>query len=209
MRQLPPRMAVIVGVLCLGASVALGAVIRVAGNGPTVVDAAWRSFSDGTRSSTLDAVSLFLNDAGSQLVLGVVVPVAIAIAFIVRRRGWSAAAVLLGGVLSAPLVDALKSQLLRPRPGGGLIGVSRTAYPSGHVANLTTMVVILALLLALRWVWVVGVALVVAMAVSRTYLGVHWLTDDIGGILLGAGLAMVIWGALASRSGGELRRGRS
>ena len=203
---LSPLVAVIAGVLCLAASAASGALIRGAGNEATPVDLGWQSFSDGTRSPALDALSLFLNAAGSQFVLGVVAPVVLAIAFAAARRGWSATAVLLGGALSAPLGDAMKSQVLRPRAEGGLIGVSRTAYPSGHVANLTTMVVIVALLLAIRWVWVVGTVLVLAMAFSRTYLGVHWLTDDVGGVLLGAGLALVIWGALASRIRSEVRR---
>lgn len=191
--------ALVGGALSLAACAAIGIGIRAAGNGPLAADVAWRSFSGTLRSPALDAASFVLNDAGSQLIVGVVLPVLIAVAFIAVRRGWSATAVLLGGVLSAPLVDALKSQLLRPRPEGGLVGVSRTAYPSGHVANLTTIVVIVALLLAIRWVWIAGAGLVLAMAFSRTYLDVHWLTDDLGGILLGAGLGFVIWGALASR----------
>lgn len=191
--------------LSLAACAAIGIGIRAAGNGPTAADDAWALFSGTLRSPALDSASLFLNDAGAQLILGVVLPVLIAVAFIAIRRGWSATAVLLGGVLSAPLVDALKSQLLRPRPEGGLIGVSRSAYPSGHVANLTTIVVIVALLLAIRWVWLVGSALVLAMAFSRTYLSVHWLTDDVGGILLGAGLGLVVWGALARRIDSEIQ----
>ena len=66
-------------------------------------------------------------------------------------------------------------------------------------ANLAAVVVVLALVLGWRWFAVLSVVLVTAMALSRTYLNVHWITDDIGGLLLGAGLALLVWGLLAGR----------
>jgi membrane-associated phospholipid phosphatase len=38
-----------------------------------------------------------------------------------------------------------------------------------------------------------------AMALSRTYLGAHWLSDTIGGLILGAGVAVIVWAPLAYR----------
>jgi undecaprenyl-diphosphatase len=37
------------------------------------------------------------------------------------------------------------------------------------------------------------------MAVSRTYLGAHWLSDTVGGLLIGAGVAVIVWAPLAYR----------
>jgi undecaprenyl-diphosphatase len=83
------------------------------------------------------------------------------------------------------------------------------SFPSGHVANAATMAVALALILALQrdrwWFWMLGAGYVVAMALSRTYLGVHWLTDTIGGALLGAGVAVVLWVPVARRLAQEPR----
>ena len=47
-----------------------------------------------------------------------------------------------------------------------------------------------------RWRWEVQAAVFAGlMALSRTYLGVHWLSDVLGGTLLGVTLA-VGWPAL-------------
>ncbi len=191
--------AIVAGLSAIVLSIGGGAVISMLGNRPLPIDVAWFDFSNRTRSQLILQVSLFLNDAGAQVMVGVLVPVVVAILFGIRGRGWAAVAVLLCGISSAPLVTAIKSVLERPRPDHHLISVSLSAYPSGHVANLTAVVVVLALILGWRWFGVLAVVLVAAMALSRTYLNVHWITDDIGGLLLGAGLALVVWGALAAR----------
>ncbi len=58
------------------------------------------------------------------------------------------------------------------------------SFPSGHVART-------AFLLRIShgiptWVAVAGVALMIA---TRLYLGEHWLSDTVGGLLLGLGVA--------------------
>lgn len=191
--------ALVAGVLAIVIAIGGGGIILALGNGPLAIDTAWFDFSNRTLTPPILAVSLFLNDAGAQVIVGVLVPVFAAILFAIRGRGWSAVAVLLCGIASAPLVAVIKSMLERPRPDDQLIRVSLSAYPSGHVANLVAVVVVLALILGWRWFGAVAVVISVMMALSRTYLNVHWITDDIGGLLLGAGLALVAWGALAGR----------
>ena len=193
------RVALAGGTLAVLLSIAGGGVIALLGNGPLTVDVAWFTFSNRTLSQPILQVSRFLNEAGAQVVVGVVVPVVAATLFGLRGRGWAAVAVLLCGIASAPLVNAMKSVLERPRPDDQLIPVSLSAYPSGHVANLVAVLVVLALILGWRWFSVLAVVLSVAMALSRTYLNVHWITDTIGGLLLGSGLALVVWGVLADR----------
>ena len=96
-------------------------------------------------------------------------------------------------------MQLLKALFDRPRPEEILIVSDFGSFPSGHVTNAATIVVSLAILIGRTWVWYVGVVYVVLMALSRTYLGAHWVTDTIGGALLGAGVAVIVWAPLAVR----------
>ncbi len=118
----------------------------------------------------------------------------------VRRRWLQLAAFLLAVVSSELLIGVLKDLYARPRPPGALIGTTASSFPSGHaVAGSVTAVGIVIVLLPpgpRRWTCELVAALFAGlMALSRTYLNAHWLSDVVGGALLGATLALG-WPAL-------------
>ena len=42
------------------------------------------------------------------------------------------------------------------------------------------------------WTALLGILWIIAMALSRTLLSVHWATDTLGGALVGAGVVLVL-----------------
>ncbi len=134
--------------------------------------------------------------------------VAVIVLLAIRRRWLQLTAFVLALATSEPLIGILKELFERPRPLGGLYATDSFSFPSGHaIAGAVTAVGIVIVLLPpgpRRWRWEVQAAVFAGlMALSRTYLGVHWLSDVIGGTLLGVTLA-VGWPALLQ----ELRERR-
>jgi undecaprenyl-diphosphatase len=110
---------------------------------------------------------------------------------------------------SVGLVQLLKSLVDRARPEEMLVVSDHGSFPSGHAANAATMAVALGIIFPRVWVWAAGAIWVALMMFSRTYLGVHWLTDTIGGALLGAGVVLILWAPFAAKISGEPVRKKS
>ncbi len=109
-------------------------------------------------------------------------------------RGYYAAAahIIAATLLTAGLVWALKYTFDIPRPDAVFSPPSSGAFPSGHSAGITVFVTLIAGFIAgeshqrKRWQTYIFLSLpLLPVAISRLYLGVHWFTDIIGGILLG------------------------
>jgi len=159
------------------------------------VDDAWLRLMVSSRSAPVTAIARFLNLLG---LVYVTLPVRIAIAgfLALRRRWWHLAAFASAVVLSEILIGTLKGSYDRTRPPGSLVATSGASFPSGHsiAASVTVVAAVIALVPPgrARVAWGAAAAgFSVLMALSRAYLGAHWLSDAIAGFLLGTSCALL------------------
>ena len=180
----------------MGAACALGAIILVRPT-PFAVDTWWNSLLVANSSAFLDGFSRVLNFLGGTWFGVLVVPIGCAIALILVRRPWSAAFFLTAEAASAGAVQVLKHVFGRARPEDIIVISDYGSFPSGHVANAATLAAAAVILFPRLWVLLVGIAWVLLMALSRTALHAHWLSDTLGGALVGVGVVLVLAGLFA------------
>ena len=170
------------------------------------VDGEWMDELLELRGSFGEAVSRVFDFLGGGWFAFWLVPIVVAVAFLLVRRPWAAGIFVVVSAASAGLVQALKALFGRHRPDDILLDLTSAAFPSGHAANAATVATLLAVLVPRWWVAVAGAVYVVLMALSRTYLGAHWLSDTVGGAVLGASVALAAWAMFAPRLRREHRR---
>ncbi|HSC91244.1 MAG TPA: phosphatase PAP2 family protein [Gaiellaceae bacterium] len=136
---------------------------------------------------------------------------AVAALLLYRGRRIAEAALLVVVLGCTELVNVvLKLVFHRPRPEVGFVHLDTYSFPSGHAMISTAAYGVLTVLVLARLrsgrgrALLVGgsVALVAAICFSRLYLGVHYLSDVLGGIAGGAAclaLALAVYWAAGPR----------
>ncbi|MGE5287122.1 MAG: phosphatase PAP2 family protein [Micromonosporaceae bacterium] len=159
------------------------------------LDDAWLQLMISGQTAPLTATAKLFNLLG---LVYVTLPVRIAVVGLLalRRRWWHLAAFAAAVVMSEVLIGLLKGIYDRARPPGSLVATSGASFPSGHAvaASVTVVAAVIALVPAGRrrlWWFLAAVAFSILMALSRAYLGAHWLSDASAGILLGTSCALV------------------
>lgn len=188
----PQRFRAVVGVVLIALACGLGAWVFFRGPSPFAIDVWWNQLFAAAPSQPVYIFARVLDEVGGHLTAVLIVPLAGAAALFLLRRRWSALYFLAASAGSALLVQVLKHTFGRARPEDILIVSDYGSFPSGHTANAATIAVVAAMLFPRAWVRVVGMAWVLLMAFSRTYLHAHWLSDTVGGALVGAGAALVL-----------------
>jgi undecaprenyl-diphosphatase len=121
--------------------------------------------------------------------------------FILHYRGYSS--LLLGAMAGdALLVEFFKTILASPRPLNGIIVVTGYSFPSGHTTSSVVLFGILVYVAWRQWKNVNAKVLAIGLYVSevgvvgfdRIYLNVHWFSDVLGALFLGAfWVAFCVW----------------
>ena len=194
--DVPRRDAVIAAVVAaLTAAVFAAAAVRGVLAHVQRLDDAWLRLMISGRNTPVTIIAKGFNVLG---LVYVTLPVRLAVIGYLgfRRRWWRLAAFAAAVVTSEVLIGLLKGVYDRARPPGSLVATSGASFPSGH--SIAASVTVLAMVIVLvspgrhRVAWAVSaVSFAVLMAASRAYLGAHWLSDAIAGLLLGTSCALL------------------
>lgn len=148
---------------------------------------------EAARTPTLNAWMGAITQLGDEYAVAAVILLSLPL---VWRRCRAMAYVMIVATLSRPLLEfTLKAITDRPRPDlERLLPGNGPSFPSGHVLIAVALWGLLPPIVALftdkkGWWWA-SVALsgflILAIAASRVYLGVHWFSDVIGGLIVGS-----------------------
>ncbi len=159
----------------------------------------WMNELVESRKPYFTGPALFLDWLGGGFVSTFVVPPIVIAALVLWRRRWAALYYLCATATSAVLVFVVKNLVGRPRPDEILVTPDFGSFPSGHSANAAVTAAALCVIFGRTWLWVVGSVYTLVMMLSRTYLGAHWISDTVGGLLVGAGVAVIVWAPFAHR----------
>ena len=189
---LPRTTFLVVGVVLVVASCVFGYVIFLRGESPFAVDIWWNELLAAWASPIMLGLSRVMNFLGGTWFGVIIVPLGVAIVLVLVKRPWSAGYFLAAEAASTGAVQVMKHLFGRARPEDIIVLSDAGSYPSGHVANAATIATAAVVLFPRLWVVIVGAVWVFTMALTRTYLHAHWLSDTIGGAMIGVGVALLI-----------------
>ena len=153
---------------------------------------------EDARSSGMTAIVKRISFLGSTIA---VLTLGTLLAAVSWRRCRAVATVVLIATFGRPLLEfTLKAIVDRDRPDlDRLVNGQGPSFPSGHVMAAAALWGLAPLVVTLFtrnrriwWATTIGSALLIlAIAASRTYLGVHWFSDIVAGLIVGG---FFLWG---------------
>lgn len=164
------------------------------------------------RSPKINTIAIDLTALGSATIVTLFLVVS-SFLLILNKQYQTALHLVVAGIGSAVLTSLLKGFFERPRPTEliHLVDVQGYSYPSGHSLSSAAVYFTFAVILCNTYrtwreravVIALSLLLITLIALSRVYLGVHYVSDVLAGMLVGIGWASLLG---AVRSFFELRR---
>ncbi|OCB53675.1 hypothetical protein A5722_23540 [Mycobacterium vulneris] len=198
--QVPMAVVLLIGFAGVG-------IIAHTARAGTVVDHRVLDWFVAQRNAALTGIATLITDVGSPAAIAAIAAIAVVAAVLIwartRAAGTAIAVVATVGLASA--ASTVSKALVgshRPPAAVQLLTETDHSYPSGHVTGTAALLGILAIVVGTRTGQVVGLLVCAAVATlvvaaTRLYLGVHWLTDVTGGLLLGSAAVLLGWAFLA------------
>lgn len=195
------ELTTLLAIIAVGAFAVVAYTITLSGSDFARGDLRTLTLVGNLRSAPLTDVAKLVTNLG---LLWVTLPVAtVAVVALAAKRELLEAAVIGGGYALTLLCEqVLRAAVDRARPAGGLVETTTASFPSAHVAHSVAWVAIAVATGRVLPGWgsratvvVASLVVVVAVALTRLELGVHYLSDVVAGAGLGAtafGLAGVV-----------------
>lgn len=151
-------------------------------------------FAGELRNEVFDPVLISLTMLGDEAFLYLSFTILVGTMALLHRPLF-ALHLVIAGLATAATTHGLKVMFATPRPDLLLTLPHTLSYPSGHSSGITVFYGLVAsfiaqnLLPTMRWKVYLSFGIpILLVAFSRVLLGAHWLTDIIGGVLLGLAL---------------------
>jgi undecaprenyl-diphosphatase len=152
-------------------------------------------------SNTIARFMVFATSLANPVVIIALQAVVLAVILILKRK--RIAALFLGSVIAGELCSLFfKNILARVRPDEIFFHVARHgfSFPSGHALLATVFYGTLGFFLVhavhkkshKMFITCLTVFVIFLVGISRVYLGVHWISDVVGGWLLGGGVVGIV-----------------
>ena len=161
----------------------------------------------GQRKPWLTIAAMDVTALGSITLVILFTALALVILLLLRDR-WGALQLLAASVGAAVLTLVTKNLVERARPdqAAPLIVADGFSYPSGHSVEAAALYLTIALIAARHIrhasvrmvVWTAAPLLLLLVAASRVYLGVHYASDAASGISLGVAWALALQGLITT-----------
>lgn len=156
-------------------------------------------FQEHLRAAWLNPIVEFITHLGDMGILWIVLGIVMLCFKKTRRQGLVMLLCLLGAWIVNDFV--IKPWVARPRPFNvipgleNLVGEDSFSFPSGHTNASFACALALTLIYGKKGAWsYVAAALI---AVSRCYVGVHYPTDILGGMVVGTLMSLIVFKLLS------------